>query len=163
MPQLVTADFAPQLIWLAITFVALYLVMWQVALPRIRTVLEERQSRIDDDLMEAERLKRDADDAIESYEKALSEARTHAHATAAETRESIKARGGERRSALEASLNREMASALDRIESARAEAKTHVRSIAGGTARHLVERLSGITVTDSAAMTAVDAELARQG
>ncbi|MDA0676265.1 MAG: F0F1 ATP synthase subunit B', partial [Proteobacteria bacterium] len=54
MPQLATGDFVPQLVWLAITFIALYVVMWRVALPRIVDVLEERQRRIDDDLLMAE-------------------------------------------------------------------------------------------------------------
>ena len=45
--------FPSQLIWLAIAFAALYLLMSRIALPRIANILEERHDRIADDLEEA--------------------------------------------------------------------------------------------------------------
>ena len=42
-------SFSSQLIWLAISFGILYLLMSRVALPKIATVLEERHDRIADD------------------------------------------------------------------------------------------------------------------
>jgi len=71
MPQLELHDFAPQLIWLVISFVTLYLIMARVALPRIANVLEERRDRIASDLDKAEQLKRKTDEAIAAYEESL--------------------------------------------------------------------------------------------
>ena len=50
MPQLDISTYPPQLVWLLITFLALYLVVWKVALPRIVDVREARQRRVEDDL-----------------------------------------------------------------------------------------------------------------
>ena len=46
MPQLNPLDWAPQLIWLVITFSILYVLMKRVALPRIGSVIEMRAARI---------------------------------------------------------------------------------------------------------------------
>jgi F-type H+-transporting ATPase subunit b len=74
LPQLNPADFSPQLVWLALTFVVLYFILARVALPRIGEVIEERKDRVQRDLQAAERFKQETDEALAAYEKALSEA-----------------------------------------------------------------------------------------
>ncbi len=90
MPQLNPLDWAPQLIWLAITFSILYLLMKWVALPRIGSVIEMRRQRIAGDLETAERLRRETQEAIAAYEQALAEAKAKAHAIADEARNKLK-------------------------------------------------------------------------
>ena len=78
MPQLELEYFAPQIIWLVISFTVLWLLMAKLALPRIGLILEERQKRISDNLAMAENLKLDADAEIEAYETAISEGQEQA-------------------------------------------------------------------------------------
>ena len=59
MPQLNPLDWAPQLIWLVITFGILYLLMKRVALPKIGSVIETRHARIASDLEAADKLRRE--------------------------------------------------------------------------------------------------------
>ena len=66
--------------------------MSRVALPRIGSILEERDNRIAGDLAEAGRLKEESDAAIAAYEQALAEARQNAHAIAQKARDAAKAR-----------------------------------------------------------------------
>jgi F-type H+-transporting ATPase subunit b len=67
MPQLDPADFSPQLIWLAISFILLLVLMWKVALPRVSSVIEDREKRIQADLEKADRVKADADKARAAF------------------------------------------------------------------------------------------------
>ena len=64
MPQLDISVFPTQLFWLALIFVALYLILWKVALPRVTEVRESRQVRIESDLEKAHELFPDTRRAI---------------------------------------------------------------------------------------------------
>ena len=75
MPQLNPLDWAPQLIWLLITFGILYLLMVWVALPRIGAVIETRAAHIASDLASADKLRRETEEAIAADEQALAEAK----------------------------------------------------------------------------------------
>ena len=56
-PPFESHTFGSQLLWLAITFGALYFLMSRIALPRVASILETRSDRIASDLGEAQRLK----------------------------------------------------------------------------------------------------------
>ena len=81
-PPLDPDTFAPQLVWLALTFGLLYLILKRVALPRVGEVIEERADRVKRDLAQAEKLKTDTAAALADYEQALAEARAKANAIA---------------------------------------------------------------------------------
>ncbi|MEO0945240.1 MAG: F0F1 ATP synthase subunit B', partial [Pseudomonadota bacterium] len=85
LPQLDFSTFANQIFWLVVTLVVIYLVLSKIALPRIASVLAERQGTITNDIAAAEELKQKAAEAEEAYEKALSDARAEAGRIAAET------------------------------------------------------------------------------
>ena len=60
MPQLNPEFFVSQLFWLAIFFSFLFIFLWKVSLPRIASVLEKRQNKIDDNLSAAKELQEQA-------------------------------------------------------------------------------------------------------
>jgi len=78
MPQLNFHDFAPQVVWLAITFVVLYFVMSKLAIPAIGDTLEKRQAKIQGDLDAAEKASEDTRALVAAYEKRLADAREEA-------------------------------------------------------------------------------------
>lgn len=147
LPQLNPADFSPQLIWLALTFVALYLVMSRVALPRIGEVIEERRDRVQRDLDAAERFKSETDAALAAYETALAEARQKASSMAKDMREKLSAETDKERAQVEAQLNAKLAEAEGRIAETKSKAMTSVDDIAAETAGAVVNKLLGETVS----------------
>lgn len=155
MPQLDFHDWAPQLIWLAISFAVLYLIMARVALPRIGQVIEERRDRIASDLDKAEELKKDTEEAIAAYEQALAEARGRAHAIAQETRDKLTAEVEAERASVEAKLAEKTAEAEARIQKSKQTALSHVEQVAAETAEAIVSQLIGGKVTQREINTAV--------
>jgi F-type H+-transporting ATPase subunit b len=163
MPQLDFADYAPQLIWLLITFVALYLLMARVALPRIATVLEERRDRIANDLAQAEQLRQETDEAIAAYEQALADAKAKANAIAQQTRDKLNEELERERASVEAEVAEKLERAEAEIERTKQEALSHVEEIARDTTAALVERLLGEQVNQQSLDSAVSRAAAKHG
>lgn len=159
MPQLVIEDFAPQIVWLVITFGLLYLMLARGALPRIATVLEQRRDKIADDLDDAARFKQEAEDALKDYEAALADARAKAHEIAAQTRAALTADVERHTESLQQTLDARMAEAEERIAATKAEAMKSVRSVASDAAGAIIGKLLSDTADTDAVATAVDAEL----
>jgi F-type H+-transporting ATPase subunit b len=162
MPQLAFETFVPQLVWLAIVFLVLYVLMARVALPRIASVLEGRSQRISSDLDQAAQLKRQTDEAIASYEKALNEARAKAHEIAQETRDRLHAETERQRLEIETKLSEKIAEAETRIRATKDAALKNVRIVAADVAGAIVTQLLGEEADRAAAERAVDSEL-KQG
>jgi F-type H+-transporting ATPase subunit b len=154
-PPFQSENFASQLVWLAVAFALLYVLMAKLALPRVGAIIENRQKRIQDDLTDASRLKGESDAAVAAYEKALADARNRAQAIANETRERHAAEAEARRKVLEAELNSKLADAEKTIAATKQAAMGNVRSIAEDAARAIVERLIGETPDEKAVAAAV--------
>ncbi len=163
MPQLDTATFLPQLVWLLITFGLLYVLMSKVALPRVAAVIDERKRRLDQDLAEAARLKRETEKAIAEYEQALATARSKAQAIAGEARTQITAESAAQRSRVEAEIAEKTKAAEASINAAKQQALSQLTSVAAGAAADVVARLSGTAPAGDAVNTAVAQVMAKRG
>ncbi len=155
-PPFDSSTFASQLLWLAITFGALYYLMSRLALPRIGSILETRRDRIENDLAQAENHRRETDEAIAAYEQARAEARAKAQTIAQDTRDALRAETDRRRSEIEASLQEKLTAADTRIAEITAAAMAEIDTIAIDTTEAVVDRLSPSTVEVSQIKQAVE-------
>lgn len=146
-PPLDPTTAAPLLVWLAITFTALYVLMSRFAIPRIGEVIEERRNRIQRDLDAAERLKGEVDQALATYEKALADARASASGIARETRDKLASDVERERAAVEADNQAKLAAAEARIAGTKMKALSSVGDIAADIAGPIVKQLIGKDVS----------------
>jgi len=157
MPQLNFADFPPQLIWLAITFVVLYLLMSRVALPRVATVLERRQAHIATDLEKAEKRRAEAEEALAAYRQTLDAARTDAQSAVRSAADEMARQQAARDAELAASLAKRTREAEASIAAARDRAQDEMRLVAGDIAAVIAAKLAEVTLPADRVAAAVDA------
>ena len=157
MPQLNPLDWAPQIIWLVITFSILYVLMKRVALPRIGSVIEARHARIAGDIEAADKLRRETQEAIAAYEQALAEAKARAHAIAQAANNKLKDEMAAERAALDRDLAARSGEAERRIHEAKISALKDVNQVASETAAEIVRSLIGVAPSKPEASAAVAA------
>jgi F-type H+-transporting ATPase subunit b len=163
VPQIDTATFASQIFWLAVAFVTLYYLLRRRALPRLAEVLEARQDRIAADLDEAERLRREAEAALASYQVVIAKAQEDAHALLAETQTRLQTESAKRQAEIEARLSEQLRDAEARIARARRSALEELEEAAVTVAQAAAEHLAGVKVAKNTARSALRNVLGEAG
>lgn len=143
MPQLDYHDFAPQLVWLAIAFVALYLVMSRLAVPAISDTLAKRQAKIQSDLDAAEKANEDTRALVAAYEKRLADAREESRQLQRQQAEADSALATARFTELGEKLNGRIAEAEKRIAGQRDTVMAGLEQMAGEIAQSAYAKLAG--------------------
>ena len=148
LPQLNSDDFAPQLVWLALTFGALYWIMSRIALPRIADVIEKRRDRIASDIDAAKQFKQRSETAEAAYKADLAAAKSKAHTIAQETRDELNAKMDTKRAEVDHQINAQLMESEKRIKAAKKSALTEINVIATSTTKEIVNHLIGNKPSD---------------
>jgi len=162
MPQI---DFAnpltiSQVVWGAIIFAVLYLLLSRFALPKAAEVLAERASHIARDLEAARASKEKADSGMAEAAQAIARARSEAQTAVAAALEEAKSAAAAQSASLNQQLDVKLKAAEAQIAQARVQAMGALRQVASETAVEVVARLTGaapdqgrVTATVGAVMT----------
>lgn len=142
-PPFDPANFAPQLVWLALIFGVLYLLMSRIALPRIGSILEARENKIESDLLASRELQTKAQAAAAEHDETLRATKAQAQAIGRDAQQQAAAETQARRAAQEAEFAQKLAAADAQISAAKQQALTHVEEIATEAASSIVEKLTG--------------------
>jgi F-type H+-transporting ATPase subunit b len=155
MPQLDYHTFVPQLVWLAITFVVLYVLMSRLGLPKVKAAIDGRRHHLDGDLGRAAALKEEAETALAAYQKTLADARAAAQDTLRQTGEKLAAEAAARQHQLAETLAEQIAAAEARIAAGKDQALADIRGIAAEVGSAVVAKLTGAAPNPLAMTTAV--------
>ncbi|GAB4143049.1 MAG: F0F1 ATP synthase subunit B [Sphingomonadales bacterium] len=162
MPQFDPAVISPQLVWLLITFGIFYMLMARWALPRIGGVLEEREERVADDLDQAEKFRRDAEQAQSQFEDTLAGARAKATQLLNEARSEAQQKVDARLRKLDEELAGRAQQAEQRIAEDKRAALAALETVAQDACGAIIAKLVGDAVPATDVEKAVRAELSKR-
>ncbi len=165
MPQL---DFSTpltisQVVWGAIIFALLYVVLSRSGLPLVESVLAERAGHISRDLDGARAAKATADAGFAEASAATAKARAEAQAAVNAAVNQAKQAAATQTEALNARLETRLHEAEAQIARARAAALGALRQVATETASSVVTRLTGAAPDSAQLDSAIGAALATHG
>lgn len=161
MPQIeqVAATYASQLFWLVVTFGLAFLIVGRGMVPRVQSTMDARDNQVAADLKAAEAARAAADADEAKWRADENAARETARATLAAAKEAA-TRDSEARLAASGSEHQARIDAAEaRIAAASAAAGAEIEAVAADAARDIVIHLSGASVTDEEARSAVKAVL----
>ncbi|APZ34933.1 F0F1 ATP synthase subunit B [Microbacterium aurum] len=138
------------ILWSAVCFVIILFVFWRVALPKMKTLLDQRAAAIEGNIAKADEAQRKAEAALEEYTAQLAEARKEAGEIRDAAREDGKKIITEAREIASAEAARLTAAAHTQIEAERQSALVSLRSEVGTLALDLAGRVIGETLSDDA-------------
>jgi F-type H+-transporting ATPase subunit b len=142
-PPFDPANFTPLLIWLALSFGLLYLLMSKIAVPRIENILLTRANKITEDIGKAHALRGQAEEAAAAHDKTIADAKAKALALAQETRANLNAETEAKRLALEAELSAKLTASEAQVHAMKTKAMENVEAIANETAAAIVQHITG--------------------
>lgn len=165
MPQL---DFGnpltvSQVVWGAIIFIVLYLMLSRTGLPLVASVLDERASKIAHELESAREAKLRADSGMKDAQEATAKARAEAQASLNAAVNAAKQAAAEQSETLNARLDKQLKDSEAQIAQARASAMSSLRQVATETASIVVSRLTGTAADPGAVDQAIGSVMARRG
>jgi F-type H+-transporting ATPase subunit b len=143
MPQLDYHLFAPQLVWLAIAFLALYLVMSRLAVPAISDTLARRQAKIQGDLDAAEKANEETRSLVAAYEKRMADMREQARGVVRTQGDADSAAATQRFNALHDKLAAQIAEAEKRIAAQRDDVMAGLENMAKDIGQEVYAKLAG--------------------
>ena len=147
LPQLDITTWPSQLFWLVVTFVIGYILISSLVAPSISSVLENRSTKISNDLETAKKAQDNAKEVYTSYEESLSEARSQAAIAAAKALEEAKTETASRDAAINKKLAASAKKAEARLSEMRDEALSSLEDLATETSQKIIAELTPVKVT----------------
>tara|TARA_Y100000590_G_scaffold132693_1_gene151613 strand:- start:3607 stop:4185 length:579 start_codon:yes stop_codon:yes gene_type:complete len=149
MPQLNPEFWAAQIFWLILTFSALYLIIWKIFLPRITYSIENRKSRIVNDLNEAQKLKENAEKKLKKYNEIIENSKKEAKKIIQESKKKLDKNIEEKKQKFNDEIEKELANTEKEIKDLKKSSIANINKIASETSAEIILQIVDTDVNKS--------------
>ena len=156
MPQLNPEFWAAQIFWLILTFSSLYLIIWKVFLPKITLSIENRKSRVVNDLDEAQKLKENAEKKLNEYNKIIEESKKEAKKIIEDSKKKLDRDIKNKKQQFNDEIEKELMAAEKEIKDLKKSSISNINNIAAETSAEIIKQIINIEVNKSSVSAIVD-------
>ena len=149
MPQLDPEFWIAQIFWLILTFSILYLVIWKIFLPKITYSVENRKSRIVNDLDETQKLKENAEKKLKEYNKIIENSKQEAKKIIEEGRRKLNQDIENKKKDFNNQIGKEIASVEKEIRDLKKTSLSNISKISSEACADLIKNIINTEVNKS--------------
>jgi F-type H+-transporting ATPase subunit b len=149
MPQLNPEFWIAQIFWLIIIFSSLYLIIWKIFLPRITYSIENRKSRIVNDLGEAQKLKDNAEKKLKEYNEIIEKSKKEAKKIIDDSKKKLDRDIENKKQEFNDEIEKELTATEKEIKDLKKTSTSNVADIAAETSAEIIRQIINTEVNKS--------------
>ena len=149
MPQLNPEFWVSQIFWLILIFSSLYIIMWKIFLPKITDSIENRKSRIINDLNETQKLKENAEKKLREYNKIIEDTKKEAKKIIEDNKKKLENDIKSKKQKFNEEIEKELMSVEKEIKSLKKLSISSINKIAAEVSSEVIKQLVGTSVNMS--------------
>ena len=156
MPQLDPTYWASQAFWLILVFAILYFSISKFYLPKIKDNLDNRESKIKEDLDNANKFKEQSEAKLKEYEIILENAKKDVVKIHLESKNNLDKNIQSKKEIIEKEIEKEIAKAQKEILELKKNSISSIQNISENIASNIIENISGEKLNESSIKAAVE-------
>ena len=156
MPQLNPEFWTAQIFWLILIFASLYLIIWKIFLPRITYIIENRKSRVVNDLGEAQKLKDNAEKKLKEYNEIIEKSKKEAKKIVDDNKKKLDRDIENKKQKFNDEIEKELVAAEKEIKNLKKSSISNISNIAAETSAEVIKQIINTEVNKSNVSAVVD-------
>ena len=162
MPQLNTEYWAAQIFWLIVIFAILYLIIWKIFLPRITYSIENRKSRLVNDLDEVQKLKENAEKKLNEYNIIIEKSKKEAKKIIEDNKKKLDRDIENKKQKFNDEIEKELVATEEEIKDLKKSSISNINHIATETTTEIIKQIINTQVNKSSVSAIVNDVTKRQ-
>ena len=149
MPQLDPKFWVAQIFWLILVFSSLYIIVAKIFLPKITLTIENRKSKIVNDLNEAQKLKESAEFKLKEYDKIIENSKKEAQKIISDGRKKLNEDIEIKKKKFDSEIEKEIQAVEKEIKELKKNSMADIAKIAESTSTEIIKQIIGTEVNKS--------------
>ena len=162
MPQLNPEFWIAQIFWLILIFSSLYLIIWKIFLPRITYSIENRKSRLVNNLDEVQKLKENAEKKLNEYNIIIEKSKKEAKKIIEDSKKKLDRDIENKKQKFNDEIEKELIAIEEEIKDLKKSSISNINRIATETTTEIIKQIINTEVNKSSVSAIVNDVTKRQ-